>query len=204
MHEGLTARFSSGWRDETPWGYPRQVELALIAGVYGAQVSAAGVAQVTDAYLHARPGSLLDDLGAIADRPLADLIHAVGDRWGDTTVLGVPVLRTTVIHEAASTLVARGVRSADDMRAALTEDHDGVVKAVLGIRGLGPGTWETIAVMVHADVPPTVQEVELARELTGDPELPADEVGELLRLTARSFAVDKRALMYALARSFEQ
>ena len=114
-------------------------------------------------------------------------------------MLGVPVLRATVIHQAASALVDMGISSATDLQAATVAQPAAVEKAVLGVRGIGPGTWGWITFLAHANVRPDPQVVAFIREsLDGDDELTAEDAAELLRLTARRFASDERVLAHAV------
>jgi hypothetical protein len=197
LYERLGELLPEGWRDAAPWGYPKQVELALIAGVFRAQVPQASADAVVDTVMRARPYALLDDLAELASAGPHGMVEALGPRWGDTNVLGVPVLRAWVIHSAAEALVAVGVRSADDLRAAAVERPDAVEGAVLGVRGLGRGTWEWIALLAHARMRPDPEMTALVSELVGE-ELDASGTSELLRLTARLFASEERVLAHAV------
>lgn len=200
LQRELSAILPDGWRDDAPWGYPQQSELGLIAGVYGAQVTTQGVAEVVDSYMRLAGRHMLDDLSAIVEMPLEKLIVTVGTRWGDTNVLGVPVLRIHVVHEAAVALAAEGVRTAADFRDAIEAREGEIERRLLSIRGLGPGTWETIAFMMHAKVRPNEEVVALLHRILGEEadELRDDEIDELMRLTSRRFAVDQRVLVHAI------
>ncbi len=205
LHAELAGLLPSGWRDATPWGYPQQSELAVLAAVYGAQILPAGVAEVVDHYMRARPRLMLDDLRAIASATVADLAEAVGPRWGETTVLGVPVRRVAVVHDIAVALVAEGIVTAKQFREAVAEREDHFERLMLGIRGLGPGTWESLAFEMHAKIRPNAQVVELVYRALGDSavELRAGDIDELMRRTARRFAVDQRVLEHALDQYFD-
>lgn len=206
LQRELSATLPSGWRDDAPWGYPQQAELALIAGVYGAQVTQQGVAEVVDSYMRTASRMMLDDLTALANTPLAELIVGVGTRWGDTNVLGVPVLRIAVVREAAVALAGAGVVSAADYREAIEKREGELERLLLSIRGLGPGTWETIAFMMHAKVRPNEEVVAFLRRLLGDSgqDLVEEHVDELVRLTSRRFAVDQRVLVHAIEQYIDQ
>ncbi len=194
----LGGLLQEGWRDAAPWGYPHQVELALIAGVFRAQTPQGNVDGVVDHVMHARSHSLLDDLGDLADGGVGGVVKTLGPRWGDTNVLGVPVLRAAVIHEAAVALLGVGVRSARDLQEAALQRPDAVSAAALAVRGLGPGTWESIAFLAHAQIPPDAAVVGFLGELLEDADLNRDDAAELIRLTARRFASDERMLAHAL------
>ena len=72
-------------------------------------------------------------------------------------------------------------------------------RAVLAVRGLGPATWEWIAFLAHAPVPPSAAVVAFLGELLDEDErLDRDDAAELIRLTARRFASDERVLALAL------
>lgn len=199
LHERLGKVLPAGWRDAAPWGYPQQLELALIAGVFRVQVPQASADAVVDTVMRARPNAMLDDLGEVARRGVGAMVETLGPRWGDTNVLGVPVLRAQVIHSAATALVEVGVSSADELRTAAVERPDAVETAVLGVRGLGPRTWEWIALLAHARMRPEPELRAFVRDAIGaDGALSPEETTELLRLTARRFASDERALAHAV------
>jgi hypothetical protein len=198
LREKLAAILPEGWRDSAAWGFPSQSELALVAGVFGAQVSTAAVGEVVDQYMLAKRGQMLDDLRVIADGSLKDLIAAVGPRWGDTNVLGVPVLRAQVAHEAAQVLVQNGVISAQDLRDRGNDQE--LQLRLLKIRGLGQGTWVEIAYMAHVPLLPDARTVALIADLAGEEVASSPEqVDVLLKATARRFAVERRSLDHALA-----
>ncbi len=201
----LAGMLPAGWRDATPWGYPQQAELAVLAAVYGAQILPAGVAEVVDNYMRARPRLMLDNLRAIAEGTVAELSSAVGPRWGETTVLGVPVRRVAVVHAIAIALVAEGVVTAKDFRSAVAEREDHFERLLLGIRGLGPGTWDSLAFEMHAKVRPNAQVVELVYRALGESavDLRIEDIDELMRRTARRFAVDQRVLEHGLDQYFD-
>ncbi|MDN4477028.1 hypothetical protein [Demequina lignilytica] len=188
------------WRDAAPWGYPAQCELALITGVFASQVPAASVAEIADTVMRRSPGKLLDDLTGLVDADTAGIQHLIGERWGDTTVLGVPRRRAEVIHEAARLLVGTGIRHAKELQEAVREREASVANLLLAVRGLGPGTWESIAFMVHAPLRPGADVVAYVRSLLGPDgdALETDEVRAMIVLTARRFAVEERVLAFAL------
>ena len=189
----------AGWRDRVPWGYPQQAQLALVAGAFRAQTPQSSVDWVVDTVMRARPHSMLDDLADFADGDVAQVVDVLGPRWGDTNVLGVPVLRAQVIHGAAQALVGLGVRSASDMRDAAVERPDAVEAAVLGVRGLGPATWEWIALFCHARVRPDAEMIACISELIDAPALlSADDTIELLAQTARVCGTQERTLTHAV------
>ena len=199
LHVRLAAVLPEGWRDAAPWGYPRQVELALIAGVFRSQLKQSRVDELVDFVMRSRSHSLLDDLNEIVGAGEKGVVEALGPRWGDTNVLGVPVLRAAVIYNAAKALVDLGITSATDLQAATAERPAEVEKAVLGVRGIGPGTWGWISFLAHANVRPDAQVVAFIREsLEGDEKLSPEDAAELLRLTARRFASDERVLAHAV------
>lgn len=182
-----------------PWGYPQQAELALIAGVFRAQTPQASVEAVVDTVMRSRSHALLDDLEQVAQLGTEGVVEMLGPRWGDTNVLGVPVLRAAVIHGAAQALVDVDVRSADELRALTIDRPDAVERAVLGVRGLGPGTWEWIGLFAHARVRPDSEMIAfLSGEVGAEKRLPAAEAAELLKETARVAATDERTLAYAI------
>ena len=116
LQRALSAELPRGWREAAPWGYPQQSELALIAGVFAAQVPQATAEQVASAFMMARPGRMLDDLADLAALTDDDVASALGDQWGASTVLGVPRRRAAVIREAAERLADAGIRSAREYR----------------------------------------------------------------------------------------
>ncbi len=188
------------WRDSAPWGYPAQSELALITGVFASQVTAASVAEIADTVMRRTPGRMLDDLVALVDAEPAGIGHLIGERWGDSTVLGVPRRRADVIHEAARLLVGTGIRHATELQEAVREREASVANLLLAIRGLGAGTWESIAFMAHAPLRPGADVVAYLRSLLGPAgeHLEGEEARRLLALTARRFAVEERVLAFAL------
>ena len=199
LYRNLGEVLPSGWRDATPWGYPKQLELAVVAGVFRAQVPQAGVDSVVDTFMRARPNDNLDDLSTMVGGGVAGTKAALGSRWGDTNVLGVPVLRAAVIHAAAEALLSVGVRSGADLRSAALERPDAIAAAFLGVRGLGQGTWESICVLAHARVRPNLLVMKYVESVVGgESPLTADETTELLRLAARRFASDERVLSAAV------
>ncbi|MDN4476273.1 hypothetical protein QQX09_10440 [Demequina sp. SYSU T00192] len=214
LRAALGGILPAGWRDAAPWGYPAQSELALITGVFASQLPEQAVADIADTVMRRRPGSSLDNLVELAAIDAVDLRGIIGDRWGDSTVLGVPRRRADVIHEAARLLTHSGVRTAFDMQDAIRTRTDEVSRLLLSIRGLGPGTWACIAFMVHAPIPPNDDVVALVKEsLAGGP--PAEDpleraetiealdrsaVGDLIRRTAHRLGSDERVLSYGLHR----
>jgi len=199
LYEQLGAVLPDGWRDAAPWGYPQQIELAVIAGVFRAQVPQSSVDAVVDTIMRSRQNALLDDLRDLAANGVPALVAALGPRWGDTNVLGVPVLRAQVIHSAATALVELGVGTAEDLRRIAIESPDAVESAILGVRGLGPRTWEWIALLAHVRIRPDEQmKAYVGKAVGGEQPLDAAETTELLRLTARRFASDERILAHAV------
>lgn len=199
LHRRLAEVLPAGWRDAAPWGYPQQVELALIAGVFRAQIPQAHVDAVVDVVMRARPHALFDDLHELAEAGAAGVVELLGPRWGDTNVLGVPILRAEVIARAARALVRMGIRSGDDLRTQAAERPDAVEAAVLAVRGLGMGTWEWVALLSHARIRPDSQVTKfVAQAVDASGPLDPGETSELLRLTARRFASDERTLSHAL------
>ena len=188
------------WRDSAPWGYPAQCELALITGVFASQIPAASVAEIADTVMRRSPGRLLDDLVELVDVDVAGIQQLIGERWGDSTVLGVPRRRAEVIHEAARLLVGTGIRHAKELQAAVREREASVANLLLAIRGLGPGTWESIAFMVHAPLRPGADVAAYVRSLLGPDgdHLEVDECRALVVLTARRLAVEERVLAFSL------
>ncbi len=208
LRGALAGILPTGWRDAAPWGYPGQSELALIAGVFAAQLQPQAVADIADSVMRRRPGSLLDDLADLAAVDPVDLRVVLGERWGDSTVLGVPRRRAEVIHEAALLLAHAGVRTAADLQDAARTRGEEISTLVQSIRGLGPGTWVSIAFMAHATALPDDAVVALVSSCT-EPAHPGTtltraEVAELIRLTAARLATDERVLAYALSRRAEE
>ncbi|WP_156165206.1 hypothetical protein [Demequina silvatica] len=206
LRAALGGILPAGWRDAAPWGYPAQSELALITGVFAAQLPAQSVADIADSVMRRRPGSSLDNLVDLAAIDPVDLRRVLGDRWGDSTVLGVPRRRADVIHESARLLSHAGIRTGLDLQDAIRSRTDEIRTLLLAVRGLGPGTWASIAFMVHAPIPPTDDVVELVKEALGEPgaELDRAGVGELIRLTAHRLASEERVLSYGLHQVAEQ
>jgi hypothetical protein len=174
------------------------VELALIAGVFRAQTPQANTDAVVDFVMRSRSHSLLDDLTELADAGAAGVATVLGPVFGDSNVLGVPVLRAAVIHGAAAALVAEGVRTGEELRTAASERPDAVEAAVLGVRGLGRVTWEWIAFLAQVKLRPDGELNKFVRRLLEEKTLDSDETSELLRLTARRFAADDRDLAHAI------
>mgnify|MGYP005812933125 CR=1 FL=1 len=198
LHAKLGELLPAGWRDSAPWGFPNQVELALVAGVFRAQVPQHSVNSVVDTFMRSRPTDLLDDLQNTASAGLDGVTAMLGDRWGATTVLGVPVRRAEVIHGAAVALVDVGVRTADDLRAACVEAPTRIEAAVHAVRGLGKGTWESIAFHCHARLRPDPEKVAFVSRQLDDPTLNVERTADLLSKTARRFAVEERTLRHAI------
>jgi hypothetical protein len=85
------------------------------------------------------------------------------------------------------------------LRVAAVERPDAVESAVLGVRGLGRGTWEWIAVFAHARIRPDAEMRGFIAELIDDGQvLSAAETSELLSRTARHFAAHARVLEQAV------
>ncbi|WP_062294521.1 hypothetical protein [Demequina phytophila] len=206
LRAALGGILPAGWRDAAPWGYPAQSELALITGVFAAQLPEQAVADIADSVMRRRPGSSLDSLADLAAIDPVDLRSVLGDRWGDSTVLGVPRRRADVIHESARLLAHTGIRTAADLQVAIRERTDEIQRLLLAVRGLGPGTWASIAYMVHAPIPPNDDVVALLREAVCGVEDDLDRVaaGELIRRTAHRLASDERVLSYGLHRVAEE
>lgn len=198
LYERLSELLPAGWRDAAPWGYPHQVELALIAGVFRAQTPQANTDAVVDFVMRSRSHSLLDDLAELSDAGADGVATVLGPVYGDSNVLGVPVLRAAVIHGAAAALVAEGVRSGEQLRTAAIERPDAVETAVLGVRGLGRVTWEWVAFLAQVKLRPEGDLHRFVQRLVDDESLTSDETSELLRLTARRFAADERDLAHAM------
>lgn len=199
LHAKLGGMLPEGWRDRAPWGFPNQVELGLVAGVFAAQVPQASVNSVVDTFMRARPSDFLDDLENTANAGVEGVVAMLGERWGDTNVLGVAVLRAAVIHGAAVALLDLGIRTSNDLRDAYAEAPTRVEKAVHSVRGLGKGTWEAIAFQCHVRLRPYPNVVAFFSEVLDDPTLNADRTADLMRKTARRFAVEERTLAYAVS-----
>lgn len=206
LRAALGAVLPSGWRDAAPWGYPAQGELALITGVYASQIPPASIAEIGDNVMRRRPGKLLDDLAELVELEPDGISQIIGERWGDSTVLGVPRRRAEVIHESARLLVGTGIRTAKDFQEAVREREPSVANLLLAVRGLGPGTWESIAFMVHAPLKPGPDVAAYVRSLLGPDgeDLELDQVRELIRLTARKFAAEQRVLAFALRQHVDE
>ncbi|WP_062465417.1 hypothetical protein [Demequina soli] len=215
LRAALTGLLPAGWRDAAPWGYPAQSELALVTGVFAAQLPPNAVAEIADSVMRHRPGSSLDNLADLAAIDPVDLRGVIGDRWGDSTVLGVPRRRADVIHEAARLLSHAGLRTGRDLDSAIRERGTEIERLLLAVRGLGPGTWASIAFMAHAAIPPGDDVVRLVSELVaghdaapepGDdaPVLDRAGVGRLVRLTATRLGTDERILSYTMRRLAEE
>ncbi|WP_062518082.1 hypothetical protein [Demequina gelatinilytica] len=208
LRGALAGILPTGWRDAAPWGYPGQSELALVTGVFAAQLPPQAVAEIADGVMRRRPGSVLDDLADLAAIDPVDLRIVLGERWGDSTVLGVPRRRAEVIHEAARLLVHAGVRSAADLQEAASTRGAQISALLQSVRGLGPGTWGSIAFMAHATSLPDDAVVALVSSCTeaDHPDAPLDraQVALLIRLTAARLATDERVLSYALSRRAEE
>ncbi|WP_203654162.1 hypothetical protein [Demequina activiva] len=198
LRDGLPA----GWRESAPWGYPQQAELAVIAGVFAAQLPQSTAEEVAASYMMARPGRMLDDLSALAEVPVDDLSEMLGAAWGSSRVLGVTRLRAAVIADAAQQLVGEGVRSARQYRDAVAGDATAIDEALRRVRGLGGVSSEAISTMMQAEHRPGAVVVAHVRALLGDDgdAVADDDVLPLLRATARRLTVEPRVLLYALWR----
>lgn len=206
LRAALGAVLPAGWRDSAPWGYPAQSELALVTGVYASQVPPASVAEIADNVMRRRPGRMLDDLAELVELEPDGVQHIIGERWGDSTVLGVPRRRAEVIHEAARLLVGTGIRTAKEFQEAVRDREASVANLLLAVRGIGPGTWESIAFMVHAPLRPGEDVAAYVRSLVGPAADALDlaEVRELIRLAARRFAAEQRVLAFALRQHVDE
>lgn len=198
LHAKLSEVLPTGWRDAAPFGFPHQVELAVTAGVFRAQTPQANTDAVVDFVMRSRSHSLLDDLGDLAAMGVDGVVQMLGPVYGDSNVLGVPVLRAAVVHGAASALVEEGVRSGEDLRVAAVERPDAIEGAVLGVRGLGRVTWEWIAFLSQVRLRADPALNGFVRRTLDEPKLAPEETSELLRLTARRFACDERDLAHAI------
>lgn len=198
LHEKLSELLPEGWRDAAPFGFPHQVELAVTAGVFRAQTPQANTDAVVDYVMRSRSHALLDDLADLADIGVGGVVQMLGPVYGDSNVLGVPVLRAAVIHGAAAALVGEGVRSGEGLREATRERPDAIESAVLGVRGLGRVTWEWIAFLSQVRLRADPALNGFVRRALDEPSLEPEETSELLRLTARRFACDERNLEHAI------
>jgi hypothetical protein len=196
----LSAELPKGWRESAPWGYPQQSELALIAGVFGAQIPENVTSAVAAEYMMRRPGKMLNDLGELAALSEDELGALLGSQWGGSQVLGVPRTRAAVIHDAASILGASGIVSAQNYRDAMKVRGDSVERMLREIRGVGVVTAESISVMMQADHRPDPEVVAFVVGLLGREALVLrhDDVLELLVTTARRLSVEPRVLAHAL------
>ncbi|WP_144018813.1 hypothetical protein [Demequina sp. NBRC 110056] len=200
VQRALSPELPRGWRESAPWGYPDQAELAVIAGVFAAQLPQATAEEVAGSYMMARPGRMLDDLHELADIPVEQLAPMLGPAWGTTRVLGVPRMRAAVIHDAARVLAAEGVRTARDYREATGDDARAIDGALQRVRGLGGVSSEAISTMMQAEHAPGPLVVGYLRRLLGDEgdALTDADVMPLVRATARRLTVQPRTLLYAL------
>ncbi|WP_156163734.1 hypothetical protein [Demequina subtropica] len=203
LRTGLASMLAPGWRDAAPWGYPRHSELALIAGVYGTQLSAPLVGTVVDTVLRNRPERTFDDLVDLVERGPIVLRHILGERWGDTTVPGTARLRADVIYEAAAALVESGVYDALTLSQVARQHTEALGLRLQDVEGLGPGTWASISFMAHVPALPGHSVMRMVHQALAadhpDLELDAAEVAELLGLTAERMATHERVLSYALS-----
>ncbi|WP_156162402.1 hypothetical protein [Demequina iriomotensis] len=204
LRTGITVMLEPGWRDAAPWGYPRHSELALLAGVFGAQLSGPLVGNVVDTALRNRPDRQFDDLVDLVARGPIWLRHILGERWGDSTVPGIDRLRAEVIHEAAAALVESGVVDALSLSKVARRHTEALGERLQDVEGLGPGTWASISFMAHIPALPGHAVVRMVHEALAadhpDIELTALEVAELLALTAERMATHERVLAYALSK----
>lgn len=206
LRAALAGVLPSEWRDAAPWGYPSQSELAVITGVFAAQIPAVAVAEIADTVMRRRPGRFLDDLSELAALDTLEVRRIVGERWGDSTVLGVPRRRADVIHEAAGALAALGVRTGRQLQEAVREREQEVAGALLGIRGLGPGTWESVVFQAHAFPTPGPDVIAYVRSLLGESgeDLDGARCRRLIQRAALRFGVETRVLAFALRRLVDE
>ncbi|SEJ44883.1 hypothetical protein [Demequina mangrovi] len=204
LHAGLVAMLPPGWRDSAPWGYPRHSELALIAGVFGAQLPAPAVGTVIDTVMVNRPQRGFDDLVDLVELGPIALRHILGARWGDSTVPGVDRLRADVVHEAAIALVESGVYNAASLGQVARQHTEELGMRLQDVHGLGPGTWASISFMAHVPSLPGHAVMRMVHQALAadhpDLELEPAEVAELLMLTAERMATRERVLAYALSK----
>lgn len=200
LQRALSGTLPRGWRESAPWGYPEQSELALIAGVFAAQLPQPTAEEVAASYMMARPGRMLNDLDELSRIDHDELAGMLGSAWGASRVLGVPRLRAAVIADAARELVAEGVRTAKDYREAVLERGQDIDAALQRVRGLGGVTSEAISTMMQAEHTPGPIVVSRLRALLGDEgeDLATADVAPLVRATARRLTVQPRVLLYAL------
>lgn len=201
----LAASLPRGWRESAPWGYPDQSELAVIAGVFSAQVPLPAAQSVASCYMMARPGRMLDDLEDLASVPVEDLTAMLGAEWGASTVLGQSRLRAAVIGDVARTLCDAGVRSGADYRREIAERPSQIDAALRGVRGVWTVTSGAISTMLQAEHPPSARVIEHVRELLGEDGAAVgdEELAPLLRDTARRLTVEPRVLLHALWREVD-
>ena len=201
----LAASLPRGWRESAPWGYPDQSELAVIAGVFSAQVPLPAAQSVASAFMVARPGRMLDDLADLASMPVEDLTGCLGDEWGATTVLGVARLRAAVIGDVARGLAEAGIRSGAEYREAVRETPAAVDRLLQDVRGVGVVTSGAISTMLQAEPPPSARVAAHVRELLGEDgdAVDPDDLSPLIRATARRLTVEPRVLLHALWREVD-
>lgn len=200
LQRAVSTELPRGWRDAAPWGFPAQAELALIGGVFAAQVQGRVVDSLASRYMVARPGRMLDNLADLAAIAPDDLAAYLGDEWGGSTVLGVPRRRVEVILEAAGLLAEQGITSAARFREAATDASRAVESVLMSVRGIGPVTADSIAVHMQADLRPDTRMVAFIADSVGEDAiaLGVDGASDALTEAARRMSVQRRVLQHAL------
>lgn len=127
-----------------PCGWPGEIEAALIDSVMGIRATygspRTGVRAIVARWREREHRHPLDDLTRLAEMDAVDLADVLGNRQRLTG----GALKTTGLVEAADRLIDVGVRHAAD----LDPDDASHCDAYQGVAGLGPVTWQYLALML--------------------------------------------------------
>ena len=146
----------SQWR--TPRGYPDSLALCVIDSVFSLRSRYRSVENALDSYRAVRGA-----LGADADRDgapqLVDAILRAGGPENASVVLfanqsrapGTRRLKAAAIMDGAQGLIDTGVRTTADLRRALGASRADVRSRWLSVPGLGPISWDYLAMLAGED-----------------------------------------------------
>lgn len=211
-HSLLLAHITQTLRPPAEWvepvGYPDSLALCIVDSIWSIGVRYGGVVNVIAAY-----GALRGDAGADPDRDsaqdLRDTIATAGGPEGFANAVNNRqltssrngVLKTVAVDQAAAALIATGVCTTDDLRAADPAVRDAAKKAWLTVRGQRSGISWRYLLLLTGD-----QQVKPDRMIVGFVTAALDrtpgtaEAAELVTAAAGQLSVPVRALDHRIWR----
>ena len=144
---------------KAPSGYPDSLALCIIDSVFSLRVKYTAVEHVVAAYRAARAAQ-----GGAADTDgTPELVEAIATAGGPESASvtlfnnrglapGTKALKSTAVANGAASLLGAGILTASQFKDAIaTSDASRLRGTWLGVAGLGPASWNYLAMLTGAD-----------------------------------------------------